>query len=247
MKQLAGADFRDRWHAGYMLGTLGPAAAPALPMLHKVLEKKSEHEYVRGMAAWAIGRIGPGAEGEIPLLSETMHSRGHLAVRRASVESLGNFGAAAKPVVPELVKLLARRRRDHARQHGGRLVEDRPPPEGRAGAGGNAAARHRPASGDLEPYLAAVALGQMEADDDPASWVPAVAPALIAALHDADGDVRRAAVALAGRAWQGSVPCARQGESAGGPGPRSPAAGDRVAQLHGRGGRSAADGRAGGR
>ncbi len=59
MKQLAGADFRDRWHAGYMLGTLGPAAAPALSMLHKVLEKKSEHEYVRGMAAWAIGRIGP--------------------------------------------------------------------------------------------------------------------------------------------------------------------------------------------
>ena len=51
-KQLAAADFRDRWYAGYMLGTLGPAAAPALPALHKVLQKKSEHEYVRGMAVW---------------------------------------------------------------------------------------------------------------------------------------------------------------------------------------------------
>ena len=82
-------------------------AAPALPALHKVLEKKGEHEYVRGMAAWAMGQIGPAARSEISLLSETMHSRGHLAVRRASVESLGNLGAAApKPVVPELVKLL---------------------------------------------------------------------------------------------------------------------------------------------
>ena len=53
--QLAAADFRDRWYAAYTLGTFGPDAAPAVPTLHKVLEKKSEHEYVRGMAAWRSG------------------------------------------------------------------------------------------------------------------------------------------------------------------------------------------------
>ena len=52
-EQLAAGDFRDRWYAAYMLGTLGPDAAAAVPTLHKVLEKKAEHEYVRGMAAWA--------------------------------------------------------------------------------------------------------------------------------------------------------------------------------------------------
>lgn len=52
--QLAAADFRDRWYAAYMLGTLGPDAAEAVPALHKLLEKKSEHEYVRGMAAWCL-------------------------------------------------------------------------------------------------------------------------------------------------------------------------------------------------
>ncbi len=147
-----------------------------------------------------------GAEGEIPLLSETMHSRGHLAVRRASVEALGSFGAAAKPVVPELVKLLAD---DDATTRVNTAVAlwkiDRHP---KAVPALVEMLRHgaRPASGDLEPYLAAVALGQMEADDDPASWVPAVAPALIAALHDADGDVRRAAAHSLGELGKAAFP-----------------------------------------
>jgi HEAT repeat protein len=181
-EQLAATDFRDRWYAGYMLGTLGPAAASAVPMLHKVLEKKSEHEYVRGMAAWALGRIGPAAASEIPLLRETMHSQGHLAVRRASVESLGDFGAAAKPVLPDLVKLLS---------------DDDPTTRVNTAVALWKIDRHPKAVPALvemlrhgtppEPYLAAAAMGQMEAD------AAAVAPALIEALHHSDGDVRRAA------------------------------------------------------
>ena len=117
-----------------------------------------------------------------------MHSRGHLAVRRASVDSLGNFGAAAKPAVPELVKLLSD---DDATTRVNAAVAlwkiDRHP---KAVPALTEMLRH---GAPPEPYLSAVAIGQMGSDDDPASWVPAVAPALIAALHSTDGDVRRAA------------------------------------------------------
>jgi HEAT repeat protein len=208
--QLSAADFRDRWYAAYMLGTLGGHAVSAVPALHKVLERKSEHEYVRGMAAWAIGRIGPAAESEIPLLGETMHSRGHLAVRRASVESLGNFGAAAKSVVPELVKLLAD---DDATTRVNTAVAlwkiDRHP-------------KAVPALVDMlesgtspEPYLAAQALGRMQPE------AATVAPALIAALHSSDGDVRRAAARSLGKLGKAAFPALGQGKALQDPNPEA--------------------------
>lgn len=208
--QLAAFDFRDRWYAGYMLGTLGPSAAPALPALHNVLQKKSEHEYVRGMAAWAIGRIGPAARSEIPLLSETMHSRGHLAVRRASVESLGNFGAAAKPVVPELVKLLS---------------DDDPTTRVNTALALWKIDRHAKAAPALmemlrygvppEPYLAAVAMAQMGSD------AATVAPALIAALHSRDGDVRRAASRSLGQLGRTALPAIEKAKTLDNPDPEA--------------------------
>jgi HEAT repeat protein len=208
--QLAAADFRDRWHAAYMLGTLGPDAAPAVPALHKILEKKSEHEYVRGMSAWALGRIGHAAETEIPLLGETMHSRGHLAVRRASVESLGNFGAAAKPIVPELVKLLA---------------DDDPTTRVNTAVALWKIDRHSKAVPALiemlrngtapEPYLAATVLGQMQSE------AAAVAPALLAALHSTDGDVRRAAARSLGQLGKAAFPALGQAKALQDPDPEA--------------------------
>ena len=100
-------EFRQQWHAAYVLGTLGPKAAPAVPALHAVLDVKSgKNEYARSMAAWALGRIGPAAEPEIPFLIETMRLDEALAVRRSTAEALGNFGPAAKPAVSELLKML---------------------------------------------------------------------------------------------------------------------------------------------
>jgi HEAT repeat protein len=209
-EQLTAADFRDRWHAAYMLGTLGADSAAAVPQLHKILEKKSEHEYVRGMAAWALGRVGSAAESEIPLLSETMHSRGHLAVRRASVESLGNFGEAAKSVVPQLVKLLDD---DDAATRVNTAIAlwkiDRH-------------AKAVPAlvemlkSGDSpEPYLAATALGQMQ------SAAAAVAPALIDALHSTDGDIRRAAARSLGQLGKAAFPALAQAKALQDPDPEA--------------------------
>jgi HEAT repeat protein len=194
-EQLKASKFRDQWHAAYVLGTLGPEAAPALPELHKILEKKSEHEYVRGMAAWAIGQIGPAAETEIPLLTETMHSRGHLAVRRSSVEALGNFKAAAKPAVPELVKMLADD--DEVTRVNAAValwkIEQHP--------------KALPALLEMlrhgkppEPYHAAVALGQMESE------AATVAPALLEALQDPDADVRRAAARSLGQLGRAAFP-----------------------------------------
>ena len=209
-EQLAAADFRDRWYAAYMLGTLGPDAAAAVPTLHKVLEKKAEHEYVRGMAAWALGRIGPAAETEIPLLAETMHSRGHLAVRRASVESLGNFGAAAKPVVPELVKLLTD---DDATTRVNTAVAlwkiDRHP------KAVPALLEMLQSGTSPEPYLAAMALGQMQPE------AAAVAPGLIAALHSSDGDVRRAAARSLGKLGKAAFPALGQAKALEDPDPEA--------------------------
>jgi len=193
--QLSATEFRDGWYAAYMLGTLGPKSASALPALHKVLEKKTEHEYVRGMAAWALGRIGPAAEAEIPLLSETMHSRGHLAVRRASVEALGNFGAAAKAVVPDLAELLTDD--DAATRVNTALALwkiDRHP------KAVPTLLKMLQSGTSPEPYLAAVALGQLESE------AGTVAPTLIAALHSADGDVRRAASRSLGQLGKAAFP-----------------------------------------
>jgi HEAT repeat protein len=204
-EQLSAADFRDRWYAAYALGTLGPEAAPAVPALRNVLElhgDKADHEYVRGMAAWALGRIGPAAESAIPLLSQTMHSRGHLAVRRASVESLGNFGASAKAVVPDLVKLLDD---DDATTRVNTAVAlwkiDRHP---KAAPALVEMLRH---GKPPEPYLAAVALGQMQPD------AAAVAPALIEALHSSDGDVRRAAARSLGQLGKVAFPALGQAQA----------------------------------
>ena len=105
--ELNAEEFRDQWHAAYVLGVVGSQAAPAVPALHAVLDVKSgKNEYARSMAAWALGRIGPAAEPEIPFLFETMRTTKLLAVRRSTAEALGNFGPAARSAAGDLVKML---------------------------------------------------------------------------------------------------------------------------------------------
>ncbi len=186
--QLTDPDLRIRWYAGYVLGQLGPRAGAAVDALAKVLEKRSEHEYVRGNAAWALGRIGPKAASQIPLLMETMHSRGHVSVRRNSVEALGNLGPAAKAAVPELVKMLdddddvTRVNAAVALWNISLHAKALPALLGMLRRGDPTAA-----------YQAAVALGLLEAEP------PLVAPGLIDAFRHADADVRRAAARSLGQ------------------------------------------------
>ncbi len=195
-RQLKSEEFREQWHAAYVLGTLGPQAAPAVPALHSVLDVNSgKNEYTRSMAAWALGRIGPAAEPEISFLIETMRATKLLAVRRSTAEALGMFGAAAKPAVSELLKMLDN---DDAITRVNAAVAlwkiDRHP---KAVPALLEMLRRNDRS---QAYAAAVALGQMEQEAD------RVAPALIEALHARDADVRRAAARSLGQLGKAAFP-----------------------------------------
>ena len=211
--QLKSAEFRDQWYAAYVLGTLGPKAAPAVPALHKVIadvnaaNEYSNNEIARSMAAWALGRIGAAAEGEIPFLMETMRSTELLAVRRSTAEALGNFGPAAKPAVAKLLKLLDSDDEITSVNAAVALwkIERHP----KALPALLEMLRHGTSA---SAYFVAVALGRISADAD------AVAPALIEALHAHPGDagwadVRRAAARSLGELGKAAFPALRKAKA----------------------------------
>ena len=198
--QLTSTEFRQQWHAAYVLGTLGPKAAMAVPALHAVLvevnsRNEYNNEYVRSVAVWALGRIGSAAESEIPFLVETMRSTKLLAMSRSTAEALGNFGPAAKPAVTELLKMLDKD--DEITRVNAAValwkIEGHP----KALPALLEMLRHGNA---FQAYRAAVALGQMEKESD------VVAPALIEALHAPDADVRRAAARSLGQLGKAAFP-----------------------------------------
>jgi HEAT repeat protein len=194
--QLNSAEFRQQWHAAYVLGTLGPQAAAAVPALHATLDVNSRrNEYARSMAAWALGRIGPAAAAEIPLLVETMRTTKLLAVRRSTVEALGNLGPAAKPAVSDLLKILGNE--DEISCVNAALALWKINRHAKAVPALVAMLRQGNSS---QAFAAAEALGQIEADAD------AVAPALIGALHSRDADVRRAAARSLGQLGTAAFP-----------------------------------------
>jgi HEAT repeat protein len=186
--QLADKDIRARWYASYVLGQLGPKAAEAVAPLHKILETRSENEYVRGNAAWALGRICRSPETEIPLLTETLQSQGHISVRRNSAEALGNYGEAAKAAVPRLVKALDDA--DLVTQVNAAVALWKIERHPKAVPALVEILRRGKSPG---PYQVAVALGRLGADPE------SVAPALVEALHHPDADVRRAAARSIGQ------------------------------------------------
>lgn len=198
---LADDDPRARWYATYALGRIGPEAKEAVEPLSKIVEDRFGHEYVRGGAAWALGRIGPRAESAVPRLIATLESKPVpvVSVRRTVPVALGQIGPAAKPAAPVLVKLLD--------------DEDR-------GVRVNAAAalwkidRHDRAipalvnmlrfSTGTGPYKAAVALGSLGPEAEPA------AGALIAALRHTNADVPRAAARALGRIGLPVIPALKE-------------------------------------
>jgi HEAT repeat protein len=195
-EELNSDEFRQQWHAAYVLGTLGPQAAPAAPALHAVLDVNSgKNEYARSMAAWALGRIGAAAAAEIPFLTETMRTTKLLAVRRSTAEALGNFGPAAKSAAGDLLKMLDNED-DITRVNAAAALWkiDRDP---KAVPALLAMLRQGEPS---QTYAAAVALGQMGTDAN------AIAPALIEALHAPADDLRRAAARSLGQLGKASFP-----------------------------------------
>ena len=195
-EELKSKEFRQQWHAAYVLGTLGPQAAEAVPALHAVLEvKPGSYEYTRCMAAWALGRIGSAAEPEIPFLIETMRATTLVSVRRSTAEALGNFGPAAKAAVSGLVKMLGNE--DEIVRVNAAVALWKINHHPKALPALLEMSRHAEAA---QAYPAAVALGQMEEEAD------VVAPALIEALHSPSADVRRAASRSLGQLGKAAFP-----------------------------------------
>ena len=59
-----------RGQVAYILGQMGPAAAPAAPALAKLIADKDERVALE--VAVALANIGPGAKGTVPALIEAL-------------------------------------------------------------------------------------------------------------------------------------------------------------------------------
>ncbi len=182
VRQLEAEPVAVRWYAAYALGRMGPEAGDAVGPLIAVLEQHSQHEHVRGTAAWALGRIGVGSEPVVRVLTETLPSN-HISVRRNSSNALGMLGQAAKPAVPGLVTMLADP--DVTARVNAAVALWKIQRHPQAVPTLIAVARTAEETG---PYQATVALGEL------GSAEPVVIGALIGSLGHRDADVRRAAV-----------------------------------------------------
>ncbi|MFC1581968.1 HEAT repeat domain-containing protein [Planctomycetota bacterium] len=94
-------DFRNR--TAYMLGELGPSAAPAIPALLRTL--KDEANDVRQTAANALGKLGPTAKPAVPALIEALKDD-YWMMRREAGRALGRIGdPSALPALREAVSI----------------------------------------------------------------------------------------------------------------------------------------------
>jgi HEAT repeat protein len=87
----------------YVLGQIGPAAAPATPALAKLITDKDER--VAQEAALSLARIGPAAKDAVPTLTRALQ-RTESSNSYAVVYALGSIGPDAASAEPALSGLL---------------------------------------------------------------------------------------------------------------------------------------------
>jgi HEAT repeat protein len=92
-----------RIHVVYILGQIGPDAAPATEALAKLIV--DEDELVAEEAVLALAKIGPGAKAAVPALVEALQSGSH-ANPHAVAYALGKIGPSAAEAEPVLTKSL---------------------------------------------------------------------------------------------------------------------------------------------
>ena len=92
-----------RGQAVYILGEIGPAAAPATESLAKLLGDKDDR--VAHEAVLALSKIGPGAKAAVPELLKLLNAPGG-AESHAAAYALGKMGPAAAAAAPALAGLL---------------------------------------------------------------------------------------------------------------------------------------------
>lgn len=101
---VADPDARNRLKAIDVLEKMGPAAAPAAPVLVHALG--DDDHFVRWAAARAVGKIAPAAaDRAVPALTNLLSDEDS-DVRLAAVRSLGCYGALARRAWPRLVQVL---------------------------------------------------------------------------------------------------------------------------------------------
>lgn len=104
-------DLATRREIHFLLGQIGPDAAPATSSLVKALS--SDHERVRNSAIYALGRIGPGAHDAMPVLMKLMASDDEF-LRVGSLWALVQIKPAdtklAAKAIPALTKALSAER-----------------------------------------------------------------------------------------------------------------------------------------
>ena len=95
---LSDAEEEVRREAAQSLGKIGPEARQAIPALIAALSDQSTD--VKWQAVWALSRMGEKAVGPLTALLDDE------SLQDAAVVALGDIGAASKPAVPQMVKLL---------------------------------------------------------------------------------------------------------------------------------------------
>jgi HEAT repeat protein len=93
---------QHRHYVCYMIGELGPAAAPATEALAKLLGDAESNTRIE--AALALAEIGPSAEAAVPALTKALEHEG--PVRFAASYALGRIGAKAIKAKPALLAQL---------------------------------------------------------------------------------------------------------------------------------------------
>ena len=96
---------RARAEVAYILGRIGPPAAPATDALAKLIEDKNAR--VAGEAILALGAIGPGAKAAVPALIQALQRDGDKDSNFTSIVcALGKIGPDAAAARPTLIGLL---------------------------------------------------------------------------------------------------------------------------------------------
>jgi len=95
---------KDGHICGVAMYYLGTNAAPAVPLLVKVLEKSSK-DWEKGWAVCLLATIRSRPELTVPALASALPHT-NPSIRRDAVEGLGRFGPSAKPAWGELLDRL---------------------------------------------------------------------------------------------------------------------------------------------
>jgi hypothetical protein len=96
---LARVNERHRGEVLAALASLGPAAAPALPIATSLLDDAP----ARPAALLLLGSIGPASAPSVPRITQILDS----AKEPAAAEALGMIGTPALPALPKLLSLLS--------------------------------------------------------------------------------------------------------------------------------------------